>query len=186
MDEEGWSVACTQTLGSAWGGGQVYGSTGIALNSLMHWFDDDPDGFNPIGPRKTLKLPLSPSQIWRDGEPFAAIGTPGSWRILQTTPQLLLNLLAHELNIQSAIEAPRFYVPEGRRLALEARFSDEVFEALRRKGHVVEHLRGWDRLVGGAHGVMHDFDSGTFFGGADPRRDGVAMGLMSLGKNGVV
>lgn len=181
MDEEGWVVACTQTLGSAWGGGIVHGSTGIALNSLMHWFDDHPQGFNPIGPHKTLKLTLSPSQIWSGGKPFAAIGTPGAWRILQTTPQLVQNLLGQELDIQSAIEAPRFFVPEGRRIALEGRFPDVTFEELRRKGHSVERLLSWDRTVGGAHGVMRDPDTLTFFGGADPRRDGVAMGLSGSG-----
>lgn len=93
----------------------------MAPLSLMYWFDDRPQGFNTIGPHKTLKLTLSPSQIWSGGKPFAAIGTPGAWRILQTTPQLFQSLLWRELDIQSSIEAPRFLVLEGRRIALVSR-----------------------------------------------------------------
>ena len=176
MDAEGWAVACTQTLGSAFGGGIIHGPTGLLLNSLCHWFDDHPASPNVIAPGKHPEQPLAPSQVWQDGRPFILVGTPGTFGILQTTPQILLNLLLHRQGMQAAIEQPRFRVLSGRKLALEARFPEPTVQALRGRGHDIVPLAAWDRFVGGAHGAMIDRAWGSFFGGADPRRDGCALG----------
>jgi len=176
MDADGWAVACTQTLGGAFGNAIVHGRSGMLLNSLMHWFDDDSRSPNALGPGKRIEMPLGPSQIWTEGRPVALIGTPGSWGILQTTVQLIVNVLTHRMPLQTAIEAPRFRVLEGRRLAIEGRFPDDTLAELRRRGHDLAVLAEWDRFVGGAHGAVFDPSTGTFFAGADPRRDGVALG----------
>ena len=53
---------------------------------------------------------MSPTQVFRDGAFALSIGTPGSYGILQTQPQMLLNALEFGLNVQEAIEAPRVRV----------------------------------------------------------------------------
>lgn len=177
-DAEGRSVACTQSLGGAgvgFGSGIVYGTTGLALNNLLHWFDDEPTSPNVVAPGKKVEMCMAPSQVWRDGRPFLLLGTPGSWGILQTTPQLLSNVLDHRFGVQAAIEAPRFRTTTGYELAIEGRVPGAVLDELRRRGHQVEVLDPWTKFVGGAQGILIDPDTGTFWGGADPRRDGYAL-----------
>jgi gamma-glutamyltranspeptidase/glutathione hydrolase len=80
------------------------------------------------------------------------------------------------MNVQEAIEAPRFRYYEGRRVEMEERFPAHVRHALEQRGHEVTVLEPWSASVGGAQGIRVDVDAGVFQGGADPRRDGYAMG----------
>jgi gamma-glutamyltranspeptidase/glutathione hydrolase len=174
-DAAGWAVSCTQTLGGGFGSGVVHGTTGLALNNFAHWFDDDPESPNVIAPNKRVEMCLAPSQTWRDGELFLTIGTPGSFGIMQTTPQMMLNVLDYEFSVQAAIEAPRFRTITGYELPIEGRVADDVIGELRRRGHAVEVLDPWTPFVGGGQGILVDPDSGTYMAGADPRRDGYAL-----------
>ncbi len=176
-DANGWAVSCTQTLGGGFGSGVVHGNTGMALNNFAHWFDDDPESPNVIAPNKQVEMCLAPSQTWRDGRLFVTVGTPGSFGIMETTPQMLLNVLDHGFSIQAAIEAPRFRTITGRELIIEGRVPDPVLDELRRRGHDIQVLDPWTPLVGGGQGIMVDPDSGAFLAGADPRRDGYALAL---------
>jgi gamma-glutamyltranspeptidase/glutathione hydrolase len=174
-DLAGNTVACTQTLGAVFGSGVVHGNTGLALNNFAHWFDLDPASPNVIAPGKKVEMCLAPSQIWRDGKPFLMVGTPGSFGIMQTTPQMMMNVLDHHFSIQAAIEAPRFRTNNGRELLVEGRVPAEVLDELRRRGHEVQVLDDWTPMVGGGQGILIDPDSGTFSAGADPRRDGYGL-----------
>lgn len=176
-DADGWAVSCTQTLGGGFGSGVVHGNTGLSLNNFAHWFDDEPDSPNVIAPNKQVEMCLAPSQTWRDGKLFVTVGTPGSFGIMETTPQMLLSVLDHGYSIQAAIEAPRFRTITGRELIIEGRVPDSVLDDLRRRGHEIEVLDEWTAMVGGGQGIMVDPDSGAFMAGADPRRDGYALAL---------
>jgi gamma-glutamyltranspeptidase / glutathione hydrolase len=175
VDDAGNAVACTQSLGSGFGSAVVYGDTGVAMNNIANWFDRDPESPNVIGPNKKIEMPMSPSQIWRDDSLFMMVGTPGSYGIMQTTPQMILNVLEHGFSIQAAIEAPRFRTMEGTGLMIERRVPDSVIAELRERGHEVQLLDSWTPMVGGGQGILVDPDSGAFFAGADPRRDGYAL-----------
>jgi gamma-glutamyltranspeptidase/glutathione hydrolase len=174
-DAAGNVVSCTQTLGGGFGSAVVHGNTGLALNNFANWFDLDPQSPNLIGPGKKVEMCLAPSQIWRDGEFAATVGTPGSFGIMQTTPQMIMNLLDHGFSIQAAIEAPRFKALRGTLLPVESRVDAEVLAELERRGHEVDVLEAWTPFFGGGQGILRDSDSGAFFAGADPRRDGYAM-----------
>lgn len=175
IDAAGNAVACTQTLGGGFGSGVVHGDTGLALNNFCHWFDDEPTSPNVVAPGKKVEMCLAPSQIWRDGRPFLLVGTPGSFGIGQTTPQMMVNVLDHGYSIQAAIEAPRFRTMTGHELPLETRIPLEVREELARRGHQVMPIADWSMFFGGGQGIMVDPDSGAFLAGADPRRDGYAV-----------
>ncbi|WP_213290614.1 gamma-glutamyltransferase family protein [Bradyrhizobium sp. sGM-13] len=179
MDRAGYLAACTQTIGGGpakgFGSGVVYGNTGILMNNFAHWFDWDPESPNTVGPDKKVEMCLAPSIIVGRNGAIGAIGTPGSWRILQTTPQMILNHLALQQNIQAAIEAPRFCFGDSGQICMEGRFSSETIQDLRRRGHVVEALPSWTPVVGGGHGIVRCARSGCLQGGADPRRDGIAL-----------
>jgi gamma-glutamyltranspeptidase / glutathione hydrolase len=174
-DAAGNAVSCTQTLGGGFGSGVVHGSTGLSLNNFGHWFDLDPESPNVIAPNKRVEMCLAPSQTWRDGRLALMVGTPGSFGIMQTTPQMMMNVLDHGYSIQAAIEAPRFRTMTDNELPVEGRIAPDVVEALRARGHEVQVLDDWTPFVGGGQGILIDPESGAFFGGADPRRDGYAL-----------
>jgi gamma-glutamyltranspeptidase/glutathione hydrolase len=176
VDGEGNAVSVTQSLGDGFGSGVMAGDTGLMLNNFAYWFDLHPDSPNVIAPRKQIEMCMAPAAIFRGDDLFAVIGTPGSFGILETTPQMISNLLDHGFSIQAAIEAPRFRTYEGTTLELEARIPKAVRDDLLGRGHAIRLIDDWSYLVGGGHGVMVDPDSSVLMGGADPRRDGYAVG----------
>ena len=176
VDADGNAVACTQSLGSGFGSAMVVPGTGVALNNFMNWFDLEPKSPNAIGPLKKNEMCMSPVQVWDEGGLRLLIGTPGSHGILQTTPQMIMNVLDHDMNVQAAIEAPRAKTQRGCQIGAENRIGEEVFARLEERGHEIERLGDWTVGVGGGQGIMIDPDSGSFTGGADPRRDGYALG----------
>jgi gamma-glutamyltranspeptidase len=120
---------------------------------------------------------MSPTIVMKDGRPFLAIGTPGGQGIWQTVPQALMNILDFGMNIQEAIEAPRFVDDtSGQVLRMESRIPAEVRQALVQRGHRIQALPDYTSVVGGMNGIMIHPDSHVYMGGADPRRDGYAIG----------
>ena len=177
IDADGNAVACTQSLGGPFGSAMVVPETGVALNNFMRWFDREPTSPNVIGPAKKNEICVSPAQIWDADGLRLLIGTPGSYGILQTTPQMIMNILDHQMNVQAAIEAPRVKTgSSGFVVDVENRIDREVFAELERRGHQFNFLGDWSPGVGGGQGIMVDADTGSFMGGADPRRDGYALG----------
>jgi gamma-glutamyltranspeptidase/glutathione hydrolase len=177
-DAGGTVVSVTQTLGVAFGSGFAVPGTGIVLNNVMKWMDVDPRSPQRIRPGSTAgTLMLSPTQVFRNGRFLLSIGTPGSYGILQTTPQMLLNALVFGMNIQEAIEAPRVRVFRDRTVHVERRIPAETREALSARGHDVVPIDEWSWTVGGGQGIARDPQSGTLGAGADPRRDGYAIAI---------
>lgn len=177
IDAEGNAVACTQSLGGGFGSSMVVPETGIALNNFMRWFDREPTSPNVIGPAKKNEMCVSPAQVWDADGLRLLIGTPGSYGILQTTPQMIMNILDHQMNVQAAIEAPRVKTgSSGFVVDAENRIDREVVAELERRGHQFNFLGDWSTGVGGGQGIMVDAATGSFMGGADPRRDGAALG----------
>lgn len=175
VDDEGNAVSCTQSLGG-FGCGVVVPETGILLNDFLYWFDLDADSPNVVAPHKKVEMCLSPGMIWRDGKVFACMGTPGSHGIMETTPQFMSNLMDFGMTVQAAIEAPRVRPMEGNKVIAEGRIAADVVAGLNARGHLVEMQPDFSMAFGGAQGIMVDPDNGTFSGGADPRRDGYAIG----------
>ena len=175
-DRDGNVVSVTQTLGGAFGSAVAVGDTGIFLNNMALWFDLDEGSPNLLGPGKLVDFVVSPIQAFKDGRFYASMGTPGSYGILQTTPQFLMNLLDYGMNVQQAIEAPRLKVVSGKQVEMEERFPLHIRQALEGIGHAVNVVEAWSMSVGGAQGLVADQESGVFQGGADPRRDGTAIG----------
>jgi gamma-glutamyltranspeptidase/glutathione hydrolase len=176
VDGEGNAASITQTLGSPFGSGFIAGDTGILLNNLLMWSDLDEKSPNVLAPHRKVETRMAPVQVFRGGRLIAALGTPGSYGIPQTTTQMLLNLLIYGMDIQEAIEAPRVRVYTDRTVDAEARIPADVRAELERRGHVIRVLPDYSWVVGGGQGVTRDPATGALAGGADPRRDGYAMG----------
>lgn len=183
-DSEGNVVTITQTLGGAFGSAVVAGDTGVFMNNMCKWFDINPgtDSPNLIGPGKEQDFCIAPAQIYQDAtdgsgekEIRLSISTPGSWGILHTTAQMMHNYIDGSMNVQESIEAPRFRHYDTGMLLLENRFPVRIREDLARRGHQVHVAPDWHNAVGGGQGIQFT-EHGSMLGGADPRRDGVAMG----------
>ena len=176
-DRDGNVVSITQTLGGGFGSAVAMGDTGIFLNNMCYWFDLEEGSPNRIGPGKRVDFVVAPTQTFLDQKFYVSMGTPGSWGILQTTPQFLTNVLDFGMNVQEAIEAPRFRCFTARSVQMEERFPVHVRRSLADRGHDIAIVAPWSPSVGGAQGIRVDMDSGVFQGGADPRRDGFAIGF---------
>jgi gamma-glutamyltranspeptidase/glutathione hydrolase len=120
---------------------------------------------------------MSPTQVFKDGKLCLAIGTPGSYGIPQTTAQMLLNIMVFGMNIQEAIEAPRFRVMAEKEVVLEDRVDDAVRSELTKRGHQLTLPGDWSITVGGGQGIVIDPETQVMMAGADPRRDSYAMGF---------
>ena len=176
-DADGTVVSVTQTLGVAFGSGFAVPGTGILLNNAHKWMDRHPESPNVIRPGRKGVTMMSPTQVFHDGRFALSMGTPGSYGILQTTAQMLLNVLEFELNVQEAIEAPRVRVYRDRLVDAESRIADATRAALAARGHQVNTIDDWSWIVGGGQGIARDPESGALMAGADPRRDGYALAI---------
>jgi gamma-glutamyltranspeptidase/glutathione hydrolase len=180
-DAEGNVVTVTQTLGGGFGSAVVAGDTGVFMNNMCKWFDIDPNLGSPnlIGPGKLQDFCVTPTQVFEgsgsDQKIRLSLSTPGSYGILHTTVQMIHHHLDVGMNVQEAIEAPRFRFYDEGMLLLEGRFPKHMREDLARRGHRVSVAPDWHNSVGGGQGIQFT-EYGTMLGGADPRRDGVAMG----------
>jgi gamma-glutamyltranspeptidase/glutathione hydrolase len=182
-DASGLAVNITHSLGGGFGSGVVVRGTGIALNNALHWTSLEPDHPNRVQPGKRHEWPVAPLHLLRDGAFWATVGTPGSYGILVTTVQVLANLVDFGLNVQEAIGAPRFRWADeaidplpAETLRIESRVPEATRESLAERGYALDLLGAWSMRVGGVQAVLRDRATGWLMGGADPRRNGYAMG----------
>lgn len=176
-DRDGNIVCLTQSLGSVFGSGVVVPGTGICLNNFLFWSDVNPDSPNRSKPGGPMPICMAPSISTRDGKPILALGTPGSYGILQTQPQALIQHIDFGQPLQEAIEAPRGRLMDGSVAVVETRFADAVISKLGHRGHAVERVGDWTMKVGGIQGIAIDPATGARTGACDPRRDGYVVAI---------
>lgn len=176
VDSEGNMVAYTKTINHFFASGITTPGTGIILNDQMDDFDKRPGHANSIAGGKRPLSSMSPTLILEDGQPFATIGSPGGSRIITTVAMLISDLIDFDMDIQSAINTPRINNYQSGPLKIEARIPLDVQNQLLQMGHELDVRKDFDLYFGGAQGVIIDQKSGVLHGGADPRRDGKAIG----------
>jgi gamma-glutamyltranspeptidase/glutathione hydrolase len=176
VDQKGNVVALTQTISSFFGARVMIGGTGIILNNEMQNFDAK--GVNVMAPGKRMRTTISPTIMLKNGKAYASMGTPGAYRIITTMAILISNLVDHKMQIQEAIEAPRFYIRHDspKDLYVETRLPEETLKSLEKMGYVLKKQKDYDLFFGGAQGIVIDPENNKKIGGADPRRDGAVVG----------
>ena len=174
VDSAGNAVSMTTSIQMAFGSGIMVG--GFLLNNQMTDFSFVPRNAdqeliaNRIEPGKRPRSSMSPTMVFRDGKPILLIGSPGGSRIIDFVARVLLYNLEDNMDIAEAIASPNI-VDMNRQLELEAGgFPAPVIEQLKSMGHEVVETE----LNSGLHGIRIEDDS--LVGGADPRREGVALG----------
>jgi gamma-glutamyltranspeptidase/glutathione hydrolase len=176
VDRQGNAVSLIESVFSEFGAAFIAPGTGILANNRLTGFSLDRSSPNSLAPGKRPVHTLNTVLVTDGSDPRFVFGTPGRHAQVQTNFQLAVALIDFEMDVQAAIDAPRWYHAEGRRLGLEARFPVDVRRALASKGHQVELLAEWDDVTGGAQAIAIDPETGVFAGGADPRREGYAAG----------
>ena len=170
-------------------GAVILGDTGIGMSVRGEQFWLDPTRANQIRPRARPRYTLTPSLVFKDGQPLMALGTPGGDNQDQTILQAFLNIVEFwndwYPNVHSALEWPRFqtlhfhgsFWPHEagfNKLNLEATIPDAVFNELKARGHDVSRIRAFG-MSGCATTVMIDPRTKNRLAGADPRRDCYAV-----------
>jgi gamma-glutamyltranspeptidase/glutathione hydrolase len=180
-DGQGNIAAVIQSLFNSFGSGVVPPGTGVVLQNRGRHFTTDPAHPACLAPRKRPFHTLMASITTRDDRAVMGFATMGGNGQAMFHMQVLTNVLDYGMDPQEAIERPRFligaFLPDepSDLIHLENRVPAPVFEALERRGHRFKSEREFFHRVGHAHGVT--VVDGTFFGGADPRGDGVALGF---------
>lgn len=180
-DSYGNIVSATQTLGNSFGSRIMPAGTGIWLNNSLAYCTFEPAG-NPMDahPGRRKLSGDCPTIIVKNGKPWAALGTPGGHTIGQTVPQMVMNLIDFNMNIEEALAAPRVSFIEPDLIAVEEGIPGTVIEALTAKGHKIEVLKKPGGLSN-AHGLTIEYNKDgkpvRFTGASDPRGLGLAKGM---------
>jgi len=169
-DREGNMVSFINSVFEYFGSGVVAPGTGFVLQNRGAGFTLEDGHPNQIAPRKRPFHTLIPGFVTKDGEPLLAFGVMGGSMQPQGHAQLLLNLLVFDMDLQDAIDAPRFRHMGGTRIVLEEPIPDDVRLSLEEMGHTISNGGSF----GGAQAILRL--TGGWAAGSDPRKDGMAAG----------
>jgi len=187
VDAAGNAVAITQTINGPYGSWVTVPGTGILLNNEMDDFVTSPGQANQWGLPgsesaanrvEAGKRPLSsmaPLIAVADGKLRFVAGSNGGPRIISSVLLAFLGVVDWAMDAQEAVSTPRFHHqwrPDT--LEVEAETPADVVAALRARGHTVSVM---DELMTGVEAIVVDPATGLMTGGADPRRDSLALGI---------
>jgi gamma-glutamyltranspeptidase/glutathione hydrolase len=191
VDAEGNAVAVTTTINDWFGSRVTAEGLGFLMNNEMDDFSSKPgvpnsDGLlqgeaNSIGPGKRPLSSMTPTIVVRDGKPFLVLGSPGSSKIITTVANVLMGVVDYGMNIQEAVNAPRFHnqwMPDV--VNVEQWFSPDTVGALQKMGYKVVfglHEDGDDSPYwSDAECIAIDPKTGERLGASDGRNNGKAVG----------
>jgi len=176
VDKWGNAVSNTYTINFSYGSGITVKGAGFLLNNEMDDFSAKPGVPNAYGliggeankvePGKRMLSSMSPTIVKKEGKNVLVTGSPGGSRIITTTLQVILNVIDHGMNIQTAVSAPRMHhqwLPD--EIRIEQGISPDTIRLLEERGHKVvggSAMGAIQSILIDAQGIRH--------GGADPRR----------------
>ncbi len=176
VDKEGNIASLIQSNYSGFGSGIVVNGMGFALQNRGALFVLDPTHPNALQPRKRPFHTIIPAFMER-GDVHIGFGIMGGANQPLAHAQFVSNLVDYGMNIQGALEAPRFTVAGNSvscDIVIESRVKPEVLQALRDKGHNLTVRKEYTALMGRGQAVIHNTKTGMNSAASDPRADGVA------------
>jgi gamma-glutamyltranspeptidase/glutathione hydrolase len=191
MDAEGNAVAVTTTINDWFGSRVTADGLGFLLNDEMDDFSSKPgvpnsDGLiqsstNAIGPGKRPLSSMTPTIVVHDGKTVMVLGSPGSSKIITTVANVLMGVVDYGMNIQEAVDAPRFHnqwMPD--LVYVEKWFSPDTLDLLQRMGYNVQVGLHYGANVApywsDAECIAVDAKTGDRLGASDVRDGGKAVG----------
>jgi len=175
VDEQRNAVSFINSLYEPFGSGLVVPGTGIALQNRGALFTLDPAHPNCIAPGKRPYHTIIPALLFRGEQLVLSFGVMGGFMQPQGQVQVLCNLLDWGMDVQQALDAPRFRWTEGNQVAFEAGLAHMTRLALEKRGHTVT-TNAAPGTMGGGQIIRIDPETGVLQGGSDPRKDGCAVG----------
>jgi gamma-glutamyltranspeptidase / glutathione hydrolase len=183
VDSAGDAVAVTTTLNDSFGSRVTAAGLGFLLNDEMDDFSSKPGvpnaygliqgPANAIGPGKRPLSAMTPTIVLKDGKLFLVLGSPGGPTIITTVANILMGVVDFGLDIQEAVNAPRFHhqwLPD--LILAEDRLSPDTEALLRAKGHKIKTRHFW----GDGECIEVDSKTGERLGASDGRNNGKAVG----------
>jgi gamma-glutamyltranspeptidase/glutathione hydrolase len=184
VDPGGNAVAVTTTLNDSFGSRVTAEGLGFLMNDEMDDFSAKPGApnmfgliqgpANAIGPGKRPLSAMAPTIALKDGKLFLVLGSPGGPRIITTVANILMGVVDYGMNIQEAVNAPRFHqqwLPDI--VNVEQGFSPDVVKQLEGMGHKVAARDFWSD----GECIMVDPKRRELFGASDKRNKGRAVGF---------
>jgi gamma-glutamyltranspeptidase/glutathione hydrolase len=183
VDKDRNMVSFEPSLHSLFGTGVVMGDTGIIFNCRGDYYSLVRGEANALEPGKRPRSTLQSTLIMKDGQPYAILGSPGGDDQVMRTMQTLINMVDFGMNIQQAIEAPRWsseafpaspfpHTMHPGDMAVESRIPESTRQALLARGHKLRVTPAWS--LGSNGGIVLDVNTGVLSAGADPRVDAYA------------
>lgn len=174
-DREGNLVSWIQSISDLWGSGVVVDGFGFHLHSRGAAFSSDPRHPNALAPGKRPYHTIIPGYTER-GHEHIAFGIMRGMNQAQAQAQFVSNIADHGMNIQAALEAPRFskITLGGSDVRIEARVPAETRRELERRGHAIEVCGDYSGYMGGGQAVLRDSRARIHYGASSPRKDGSA------------
>jgi gamma-glutamyltranspeptidase/glutathione hydrolase len=174
IDAQGNIVSLIQSNFSGFGSGLVAPGTGFPLHNRGALFSLEANHPNVLAPRKRPLHTIIPAFLQK-GDVRIGFGIMGGWNQSQAHAQFVANIVDFGMNIQAALEAPRFtkLTFEGLDVDIEGRVAESTRAELTRLGHQLKVLDAYSGSVGGGQAVMRNGEA-VNFGASDPRKDGAA------------
>ena len=182
MDAEGNAVSVTQSIELVYGSKAAANGLGFLYNNYLSALEiEEPSHPYYLRPGAVPWSTAAPTIVFREGEPWIALGSPGSERIFSSLAQVLVRIVDGSAPLDAAIDAPRLHCSIGGQISLEAeRFEPAVVERLQDAGYRVNELDPYAFYLGCVQAVLRRQTGPGFQGAADPRRDGSAAGPGTL------
>lgn len=173
VDKDRNCVSFINSLFSEMGSAVVAGDTGLLLQSRANGFSLDENSWNRLEPHKRTMHTLNPLMVFKDDKPYIVMGVIGGDQQTQGSQQIIVNVVDFGMNIQDALDAPRWSSLSGTVIGLEAAMGEDVRKGLEAKGYKITKR---DVYFGGAQAIMLDPESGHLLGASDKRIGGIALG----------
>lgn len=183
VDAEGNMVSLIQSIYHSFGSGLVAPGTGFCLHDRGALFTLEPNHPNTLEGRKRPIHTIIPA-LMENGDTKIAFGIMGGWNQSQAHAQFVANIVDYRMNIQKALEAPRFTKGtfEGCDVLIEGRVPAKVTDELKKRGHDLRIRDPFIDDTGCGQAVMRDFKTRVNYGASDPRKDSAAAPEPSNGK----
>ena len=176
VDRDGNIVSFIQSLSGAFGSGVVVEGFGLLLHNRGALFRLDADSPDVLAPRKRPFHTIIPG-FMQKGDLHIGFGIMGGLNQPQAHAQFVSNLVDYGMNIQAALEAPRFTKLNfaGCDFMIEDRVPEAVRQGLMDRGHILTLHGAFSTSMGGGQAVLHDSATGVNYGASSPRKDGAAI-----------
>lgn len=183
VDDSRNMITFTPSLHSAFGTGVVMGDLGFIFNCRGDYYKLEPGEANSLLPGKRPRSTLQGTLVLKAGQPHMVLGTPGADQQVLLTMQMLLNMIEFGMNVQQAIEAPKWltrafpaspfpHTMYPGDLSVESRIPEAVRKQLLARGHKLRVSGAWSD--GSLAAIVVDLKTGVLNAGTDPRTEGFA------------